>query len=80
MPKKSRNIYKLENDQYCKLLKENATKIYKKFNFNKVGNINNKAKKFTENLQVADRIDKLQEKEAYITTKDHKDDFPNRTS
>ena len=80
MPKKSRNIYKLENDQYCKLLKENATKIYKKFNFNKVGNINNKVKKFTENLQVADRIDKLQEKEAYITIKDHKDDFPNRTS
>ena len=39
-------------------------------------NINNKAKKITENLPVADRIDKLQEKEAHITIKDHKDDLP----
>ena len=34
----------------------------------------------TENLPVADRTDKLQEKEAYITIKNHKDDFPNRIS
>ena len=52
--------------------------MYKKYTFNKVRNINNKAKKITENLPVADRIDKLQEKEAYITIKDHEDDFPNR--
>ena len=43
-------------------------------------NINNKAKKITENLPVADRIDKFQEKEAYITTKDHKDGFPDKLS
>ena len=54
--------------------------MYKKSNFNKVHDINNKAKKITENLPVADRIDKLQEKEAYITIKDHKDDFPSRIS
>ena len=77
---KSRNIYKLENEQYSKLLRENVTKTYKKSNFNKVRNTNNKAKKITENFPVADRIDKLQEKEAYITTKDHKDDFPNKIS
>ena len=57
---KSRNIYKLENEQYSKLLRENVTKTYKKSNFNKVRNTNNKAKKITENLPVADRIDKLQ--------------------
>ena len=77
---KSRNIYKLENEQYRKLLRENVTKRYKKSIFNKVRNINNKAKKITENLPVADRIDKLQEKEVYITIKDHKDDFPNKIS
>ena len=77
---KSRNIYKLENEQYSKLLRENVTKTYKKFNFNKVHYVNNKAKKITENLPVADRIDKLQEKEAYITIKDHKDDFPSKIS
>ena len=77
---KSRNIYKLENDQYQKFLRENVTKTYKKSNFNKVRNINNKARRITENLPVVDRIDQLQEKEAYITIKDHKVDFPNRIS
>ena len=75
---KSRNIYKLEKEQYSKLLRENVTKTYKKSNFHKVCNINNKDKKITENLPVADRIDKLIEKEAYITKKDHKNDFPNK--
>ena len=55
-------------------MRENVTKIYKKSNFNKVRNINNKAKKITENLPVADRIDTLQEKETYIMKKDHKDE------
>ena len=51
-------------------MRENVTKTYKKFYLNKVRNINNKAKK----LPVSDRIDKVQEKEAYITIKDQKDD------
>ena len=54
----SRNIYELENEQYSELLRENVTKTYKKSNCNKVRNIKNKAKKITENLPVADRIDK----------------------
>ena len=73
-------IYKLENEQYSKLSRENVTKTYKNSNFNKAHNINNKAKKITGNLPVADRIDKLQEKEVYITIKDHKDDFSNKIS
>ena len=77
---KSRNIYKLENDEYSKLLKENVTKTYKKSNFNKVRNINNEAKQITRTLPIADRIEKLHETEAYITIKDHKDDFPNKVS
>ena len=74
------NIYNLENDQHQKLLRENFTKTYKKSNFNKVRNINNKAKKITEKLPVADKFDKLQEKEAYIMIKDLKGGFPNRIS
>ena len=77
---KSRNIYKLENDEYSKLLKENVTKTYKKSNFNKVRNINNEAKQITRTLPIADRIEKLHETEAYITIKDHKDYFPNKVS
>ena len=44
---KSRNIYKLENEQYSKLLRESITKTYKKSTFNKVCNIYNKDKKIT---------------------------------
>ena len=73
-------IYKLENEQYSKLSRENVTKTYKNSNFNKARNINNKAKKITGNLPVADRIVKLQEKKVYITIKDHKDDFSNKIS
>ena len=39
--------------------------------------MNNKAKEITENLPAPD---KLQEKEAYVTIKDNKDDFPNKIS
>ena len=52
----------LENEKYSKLLTENVTKTCKKSNFIKVRSISNKAKTVTENLLVADRIDKLQEK------------------
>ena len=68
-----------KNDQYCKLLRESMIKTYKKSNFNKVRNIDNKAKKITDNFPVADRIEKLKEKGTYITIKGHKDDFLNRT-
>ena len=44
---KSRNIYKLENEQYSKLLRESVTKTYKKSTFNKACNIYNKDKKIT---------------------------------
>ena len=44
---KSRNIYKLENEQYSKLLRESVTKTDKKSTFNKACNIYNKDKKIT---------------------------------
>ena len=75
---KSRHIYKMEKDQYKKLLKENITKTYKKSNKRKISNINWEAKKITEKLSLDDRVERLQETEAYITVKDHKDEFPNK--
>ena len=75
---KSRNIYEVEQGEYKKLLKENITKNYKKSNLTKLHNINKSAKKITEKLPVSDRIEKMQETEAYITIKDHKESFPNK--
>ena len=45
---KSRNIYKVEQEEYRKLLKENIVKNYKKSNLTKLFNINKSAKKVTE--------------------------------
>ena len=70
----------LQQEEYTKLLKENVTKTYKKSTRKKLFNINRTSKEITEKLPISNRIDKMQETEAYITIKDHKEDFPNKTS
>ena len=77
---KSRNTYMLQQKEYTKLLKENVTKTYKKSTRKKLFNISRNSKEITEKLPISDRIDKMQETEAYITIKDHKEDFPNKIS
>ena len=75
---KSRNLYKVEKDQYQKLFKENITKTYKKSTNKKIEKINYTAKQITEKLSTANRVPMLEETEAYITIKDHKSEFPNK--
>ena len=77
---KSRHAYSLGQKEYKKLLKENITKTYKKSDRRKVNNMNSHAKRITEKLPISGRIEKLHETEAYITIKDHKEDFPNKIS
>ena len=71
----SRRIYKLCQNEYKKLLKENITKTYKKSDRRKVNNMNSHAKEITEKLPISDRMEKLQETEAYIIINDFKKDF-----
>ena len=77
---KSRKICEDKQEEYKKLLKENITKIYKKSNLTKPYNLNKSAKKITEKQLVSDRIEKMQETEAYITIRDHKESFLNKIS
>ena len=58
---KSRNIYKMDKDQYTKLLNEIITKAYRKANKNFVNKINKDAKKIVKSLSIDDRIEKTQE-------------------
>ena len=76
----STNIYKMNKDVYNKYLTENITKTYKKANKNKVNRINSEAKKIAEKIKLDDRIQQLQETEAFISVKDHKEGFPNSPS
>ena len=77
---KSRNIYKMDKEDYEKPMHENITKTNNKTNESKIKTINKSAKKIANKLSLEDRIEKLQENENYITIKDHKDDFPHKIS
>ena len=70
----------METAGYKKLLHDNKTKSYKKWDQIKINNINKDAKKIAVVLDLEDRIEKAQEKESYITVKDHKEDFPHKIS
>ena len=73
---KSTNIDKFSKDQYKKYLCDNGTNTCEKSNRNKVNNINYEAKTLCEKLNIDDRLQQMQETEAFITVKDHKEGFP----
>ena len=77
---KARNIYKMHREVYEKLLHESITKTYKKTDKKKVKAINVDAKIIAKDLEIEDRIEKMQESDCYITVKDHEEDFPHKIS
>ena len=73
---KTRNFYKVKPEQYVKMRQEDITKEYKRAERIQVDEVNAGAAKIAENLQLDDRMRIYQENEAFITIKDHKDQFP----
>ena len=74
-PDKTNNIYKAPSEQYKKLLKGNVTKTYKKSTERFEKSINLEAKNITKKLQLAERVECLAKNPAFITLKDHKENF-----
>ena len=74
---KTTNIYKMDVDNYRKLLRDNITSTYKKADKSLTKKINQEAKHIAEKLKLDNRIECLAEKNSYITLKDHKDNFYN---
>ena len=70
----------MEKDDYNLYLRKNITKAYKKTDRGKFQSINHEAKKIVEKLSIDDRVEKMQENEAFITTKNHKEGFPHQVS
>ena len=70
----------MPTSEYKKLLKENVTKTYKKAPEKLQKSINLEAKSIATNLKLSDRIEKLAEAPAYITLKDHKENFRSKSS
>ena len=71
---KTTNLYEMKKEDYSKLLQENITKTYKKSRKG-TREVNREAKVIAKKLGLADKVEAYVEKEAYITLKDHKDNF-----
>ena len=74
---KTTNFYKLDNNDYNKLLHDNITKTYKKTDTNIPKKITKHDKAIAQQLGLENKVDRLAEKQAFITLKDHKDNFAN---
>ena len=69
----------MPKDDYNELLMKNITNDYKKSNVAVVNKIDKKDKELTEKLEIDNRVYRLNCSEAFITIKDHKDNFRNNT-
>ena len=77
---KTDNHYLVPVEDYKKLLIENITKDYRKDTIETVNKINREAAKIAKDLDLDDRIEAIALKEAFLTIKDHKEDWPARVS
>ena len=68
-------MYEVPPETHEKLIKENITKSYKKAHDHLYDEINLEAKTITTELGIDDRVDILAKPEAFITMKDHKENF-----
>ena len=68
---KTNNYYKVKNDDYDELLDKNITKDYKKAP-------RQAFKKTVTKLELEDRIYETSKKQAFITLKDHKPNYPSQ--
>ena len=73
---KTSNIYEVDPTTYKQLIANSVYPTYKKTDSETARNINLKAKELTEALKISDRVEMMPKKEAYITLKDHKPNFP----
>ncbi len=74
---KTTNFYELDKKQHDKLLMNSITTTYKKANDNNIHDINNEALNIATKLDLQDRAERMAERNAFITLKDHKDNFEN---
>ena len=74
---KTNNYYSISSENHAKLMRDIITSTNKISLEQTERNINYKAKTIAEKLELADKIDILDSKPAYITLKDHKENFRN---
>lgn len=75
---KTTNLYSVPKEAYKKLLDDNITKAYKKTSPGTKRDIDRSGSAIASSLRLADRMEVYAERDAFITLKDHKDNFPNK--
>ena len=73
---KTTNVYEVTPKHYEKLLRDNVTSLYEKTDEATVKAINLEAKAITTELEISDRVEPIAHNPAYVTIKDHKENFP----
>ena len=74
---KTTNLYELEKTHCDKLLHNSITSTYKKADEKVIDDINLEAKELATSLNIEDRMECLAKQQAFITLKDHKENFKN---
>ena len=71
------NFNKLDKTQHDKLLRDSITTIYKKASTEAANILDSQAKSIAQELNIDDRTEQIEKQQAFITIKDHKDNFVN---
>ena len=74
---KTSNFYELDKTQHDKLLRDSITTTYKKASTDAADIIDSQAKSIAQELNIDSRTEQIAKQQAFITLKDHKDNFAN---
>ena len=74
---KTTNVYKVKTVDYRKLLTSNITKQHKKAKESAKDEIDSEAKQIASGLRLDDRVEQMAKRKAFITLKNHKENFFN---
>ena len=74
---KSNNYYKVSHKEYSKHLKRDITKVYEIDKRNDFDKVTKEDKRIAEELEIADRVFKTSQRQAFLSYKDHKENFNN---
>ena len=77
---KSTNFYQMEGRQYNEMLEKEINKEYKKAQQQTVTSITNEHKRIVSNLDLDSRVFATTQRQAFVTVKDHKENFQNNPS
>ena len=72
---KTRNIYETDKNTYSKLLTDSISKTYKKTEHSIYNKMHKEAKIIANNYGVSERVHCLAKSNAFISLKDHQQDF-----